>query len=60
MTGTIPLKKQNMDKAVIDLIYDKQLEFTKEKGRKVSLEQTVNRMIKEKYLKGNFEKETKS
>lgn len=43
------LQKKNMDKSVIDLIYEKQLEFTKEKGSKVSLERTVNRLLKEAY-----------
>ena len=52
----ILLKAENMDKPVIDLIYDKQLEFTKEKNRKVSLEQTVNRLLKEAYLNAKEKK----
>ncbi len=43
------LKSDNMDKKVVDLIYDKQLEFTKAASRKVSLEKTVNKMIKDRY-----------
>jgi hypothetical protein len=45
------LQSKNIDKPVIDLIYDKQLEFKKEKGRVVSLEYTVNRLLKDAYLK---------
>ncbi len=45
------LKSENIDKRVIDLIYDKQCEFTKAAGRKVSLEKTIERMLKEAYLK---------
>lgn len=47
----ILLKDQNIEPEVIHLIYDKQLEFTKEKNRKVSLERTVARLLKEAYLK---------
>ena len=47
--ATIPLKQENMDSKVIDLIYEKQLEFTKAARRKISLDKTVNKMIKDKY-----------
>lgn len=47
----ILIKGENFDKKVKDLIYDKQLEFKKEKGRPVSLEKTVERLIKEAYCK---------
>jgi len=46
----ILLKAENIEKSVIDLIYDKQHEFTKEKSRKVSIEQTIARLLKEAYL----------
>jgi hypothetical protein len=46
----ILLKAKNIEKPVIDLIYDKQHQFTKEKNRKVSLEQTIARLLKEAYL----------
>jgi hypothetical protein len=49
--ASILLKSKNIDKSVLDLVYDKQLEFTKEKGMKVSLEKTVCRLIKDAYLK---------
>lgn len=47
----ILLKAKNIDKEVIELIYDKQHEFRKEKNMIVSLERTVNRLLKEAYLK---------
>jgi hypothetical protein len=50
------LQAKNLEKPVIDLIYDKQHEFTKEKGRKVSLEKTVERLLKEAYLSSKAQK----
>lgn len=47
----IMLKGKNIDQEVIDLIYEKQFQFTKEKKMRVSLERTVNRLLKEAYLK---------
>lgn len=47
----ILLQAKNIDEKVINLIYDKQLEFTKESNRKVSLEKTVERLLKTAYLK---------
>lgn len=47
----ILLNAKNIDKTVVDLIYDKQLEFTKKLGKKVSLEKTVNKLLKDAYLK---------
>jgi hypothetical protein len=47
----ILLKAKNLEPGIIELIYDKQHLFTKEKKRKVSLEQTINRLLKEAYLK---------
>lgn len=48
--ASILLKSENIDKTVMDLIYDKQLQFTKEKGMRVSIEKTVCRLLKEAYL----------
>lgn len=47
----ILIKSKNFDKKVIDLIFEKQLQFKKEKGAVVSLEKTVERLLKEAYLK---------
>lgn len=47
----ILLQAKNIDKSVVNLIYDKQLEFTKKCGRKMSLEKTVNKLLKDAYLK---------
>lgn len=44
---TILIKAKNFDKKAIDFIYDKQLQFKKEKKRMVSLESTVERLLKE-------------
>jgi len=49
--NTILLQTKTMDDAVIDLILDKQLDFKKEKRRCVSMEYTVNRLLKEAYPK---------
>lgn len=46
----ILIKAVNFDKKVMDLIYDKQRDFKKEKGRTVSLEKTVERLLKEAYI----------
>ena len=46
----ILLQTKNIDKSVIDLIYDKQCEFSKEKMMKVSIEKTICRLLKEAYL----------
>jgi hypothetical protein len=54
----IPLRTKNMDEAVIDLIYDKQLIFKKEKKRVVSLDYTINRLLKEAYLRDDKKKPT--
>lgn len=51
----ILLKGKNLDSRVIDLIYEKQLQFKKEKKRLVSLEKTVERLLKEAYLSNNNE-----
>lgn len=48
--AAILLQSKNIDKSIMDLVYDKQLIFTKEKARKVSLEQTICRLLKEAYL----------
>jgi hypothetical protein len=48
---TIKLNTDNIDKKVVDLIIDKQASFKKEKGRIVSLDKTVERLLKEAYLK---------
>jgi hypothetical protein len=48
---TIKLNTDNIDKKVVDLIIDKQVVFKKEKGRIVSLEKTVERLLKDAYLK---------
>lgn len=47
----ILLKNENICKSVMDLIYDKQTEFKKEKGKVVSLEKTIERLLKDAYLK---------
>ena len=47
----ILLKAENIDKTVVDLIYDKQLEFTKKLGKKFSIEKTVNKLLKDAYIK---------
>lgn len=36
--------------AVLDIIYDKQNEYSKEKKRKVSLSQTIAKMITKAYI----------
>lgn len=41
---------KNLSKPVKDLIRDKQAEFGKAKDRKVSIEQTVEMLLKEAYL----------
>lgn len=41
---------KTLPKEILDLIYDKQRDFTKERGRKVNLEQTIARLLKEAYL----------
>lgn len=48
---TIKLSTEKIDKKVVDLIIDKQALFKKEKGRIVSLDKTVERLLKEAYLK---------
>lgn len=48
---TIKLNTDNIDKKVVDLIIDKQAAFKKEKCRIVSLEKTVERLLKEAYIK---------
>ena len=53
---TIKLNTENIDKKVVDLIIDKQAEFKKEKGRVVSLDKTVERLLKEAYIKKQFMK----
>jgi len=45
----ILIKSKNFDKKVINFIYDKQLEFKKQKGCTVSLEKTVEKLIKDAY-----------
>lgn len=45
---------KNMDKSTMKIIYDKQTEFRLEKGRYVSLEQTVAKLIKDAYLSGKL------
>ncbi|MDF2381320.1 hypothetical protein JMG10_07580 [Nostoc ellipsosporum NOK] len=40
-----------MDKKVVDLILDKQAELKKEKNRCISLDYTINKLLKEAYLK---------
>ena len=47
----ILIRSKNFDKKVINFIYEKQLEFKKEKGCGVSLEKTVEKLIKDAYLK---------
>lgn len=47
----ILLKK--VEKSVLDLIYDKQRDLTKEKGKKISLERTVETLLKDAYLRKN-------
>jgi hypothetical protein len=47
----ILIKNENIEPEIMDLIYEKQLQFTKEKGRKVSLERTIARLLKEAYIK---------
>ena len=46
----ILIRGENFDKKVIDLIYAKQLEFKQEKQKIVSLEKTIERLIKDAYL----------
>jgi len=41
---------KTLPKEITDLIYDKQRDFTKEKARKVNLEQTIIRLLKDAYL----------
>ncbi|GEO08768.1 hypothetical protein [Segetibacter aerophilus] len=53
----ILLKNDSLDKKVMDLIYTKQLQFKKEKGRVVSLQKTIERLLKEAYLKEGKEVE---
>ncbi len=50
----ILLNAKNIDKTVVDLIYDKQLEFTKKQGKKVSIEKTVNKLLKDAYIKNEI------
>ncbi len=45
----ILINLDNIDKQVVDLIYDKQLEFRKTANKKVSLEKTINRLLREAY-----------
>lgn len=45
---------KNLDKSTMKIIYDKQTEFRLEKGRYVSLEQTVAKLIKDAYLTGKL------
>jgi hypothetical protein len=48
---TIKLNTVNIDKKVVDLIIDKQAELKKEKGRIVSLDKTVEKLLKDAYIK---------
>ena len=48
---TIKLNTDNFDKKVVDLILTKQADFKKEKRRMVSLDKTVERLLKEAYIK---------
>lgn len=48
--GNTLLNATLISKKVKDLILDKQLQFSKEKGRKISLEKTVERLLDEAYL----------
>lgn len=43
------VRTENMDSKVVDLIYDKQLEYKKAARRTVSIEKTINKMIKDRY-----------
>lgn len=45
---------KNLDKSTMELIYDYQTRFRLEKGRHVSLEQTVARLLKDAYLSGKL------
>lgn len=47
----ILIRGKNFDKKVINFIYEKQLEFKKKKGCIVSLEKTVEKLIKDAYPK---------
>jgi hypothetical protein len=48
---TIKINTDNIDKKVVDLIIDKQAELKKEKGRVVSLDKTVEKLLKDAYFK---------
>lgn len=43
---------KNIPTSVMNLVYDKQLEFTKARKRRVSLEQTVAFLLESAYLTG--------
>lgn len=55
----ILIRTKNFDKKVINFIYDKQRDFKKQKGRMVSLEKTVEKLIKDAYLKESKPKKLK-
>lgn len=54
---TIPLK--NPSEQVLKLLYEKQVEFKVEKKHVVSLSYTIERLLKDAYLKENSRQENR-
>lgn len=50
-TPNIIIRSKNIDGKIIDFIYEKQAEYRKERKRLVSLDKTIERLLREAYFK---------